>query len=225
MLPHRPPLGQQRRKIMVRQTWCIVGSQAGSWGWGQRQLLGWSSHPLGVSQRGWGRGTGKGLDHGEPRAGSWWVDVLGFRWHSLRGSDPPRPEVGKAGCVQERQSLGPDSVGRGRGRGGGWRGTGRGTVCTHTCAAPGSCSGRPGAGPVGSGSSADRPAWLSWGPAVGHTAQQGPCEEGDEALVTRTASCPPPTSLGWELLPAASPLSGRTSETLQADTPSPLSDR
>ena len=74
---------------------------------------------------------------------------------------------------------------------------GQGRACTHTYAAPGSCSGRPGAGPVGSGSSGDRPAWLSWGPAAGHTLRQGPCEEGDEVLVTQAAPCGPPTSPGW----------------------------
>ena len=45
-------------------------------------------------------------------------------------------------------------------------------------AAPGSWSGRPGVGRGRSGSSADRPAWLSWGPAAGRALLWGPCEEG-----------------------------------------------
>lgn len=77
-------------------------------------------------------------------------------------------------------------------QGGQRKGIGGGGRCrvrapTHTSAAPGSCSGRPGVGLVGSGSSADRPAWLSWGPVVRHALRQVPCEEGDEVLVTQAA--------------------------------------
>lgn len=88
--------------------------------------------------------------------------------------------------------------GEAEGKGEVWR------VPTHTCAAPGSCSGRPGVGRVGSGSSADRPAWLNWGPTARHSLWQGPCEDGGEELVTYPAPCPPPASLSWESRPAAS---------------------
>lgn len=63
---------------------------------------------------------------------------------------------------------------------------------THTCADPGSCSDRPGVGWVGSESSADRPAWLSWEPWLGHVLQQKSFGEKHEALVTEGCSEPPP---------------------------------
>lgn len=63
---------------------------------------------------------------------------------------------------------------------------------THTFADPGSCSDRPGVGRVGSESSADRPAWLSWEPWLGHVLQQKSFGEKHEALVTEGCSQPPP---------------------------------
>lgn len=63
---------------------------------------------------------------------------------------------------------------------------------THTCADPGSCSDRPGVGWVGSESSADRPAWLSWEPWLGHVLQRKSFGEKHEALVTKGCSEPPP---------------------------------
>lgn len=178
------------------------------------------SHP--PSQR-LGAIVGEGVQHRQRPRTQRALDRVAVGGRVLLGSAPQSPEVGRAGCIRERAlspHLRPWTQGRRRGQR-----QGLGRLCTHTCADPGSCSGRPGAGPVGSGSSGDRPAWLSWGPAVGHTVQQGPCEEGDGMLVTRAAPCPPPMCPCWQLLPAASPLPGRTSETFKADAPFPLSDR
>lgn len=79
--------------------------------------------------------------------GGCWRGQRGARWSASTGSRQP-VEGATAGC---RQGVleGP--------LWGGDRGEGQDT---HTCAALGSCLGRPGAGPPGSGSSAHRPAWL-----------------------------------------------------------------
>lgn len=108
---------------------------------------------------------------------------------------PQRPEVGKACRVQGQK----EPCGQEGGAGGG---DVQGEGGTHTCAAPGSCSGRPGAGPGGSGSSADRPAWLSWGRCAldgGVPARGGRCVTHSHTLLharssrlPQRESCPQP---------------------------------
>lgn len=165
--------------------------------------------------------TGNGLEgHGEFKTGSWWVDMLEDGWHLLPGNCPAKARGGKSvvcpgtekrprGCRVDRVGAGPGEV---------RKVSRRARVPTHTCAAPGSCSGRPGVGPAGSGSAADRPAWLSWGSAVGHALRQGPCE-GNEVLVTRgcsrPASCFPAASRRQQL---PSPLPRQTPGTFRAHT-------
>lgn len=97
--------------------------------------------------------AGQGGGH----AGMWWIPCPAT---ALR-----RPEMVKLPCSNPESLVGSEWAKKGRGgEVGGMEGACRARVPTHICAAPGSCSSRPGVGPGGSGSSADRPAWLNWGP-------------------------------------------------------------
>lgn len=106
---------------------------------------------------------GKSLqEQGEFKTRSWWVTCRGVDGIPCLGLPCKVPRWEGLGVSRNRKPP-VDSVAGGRGE-----------VPTHTCAAPGSCWGRPGAGPVGSGSSADRPAWLRWGATAGRALRQGP---------------------------------------------------